>query len=165
MAPLTTLNDISTLKTNESMVIDGANSVSGAPRAGFPQAALWEGLALVALLVFGLAPKRHRGLVAGVLALSMVPGWWVLLTVRPDRPTRRHEVAQAVTTAMNELRPALGSLEGPPNVVWDDGDVLFPLARYLAPTRSKVGPAVELKGHTLRIHCTGAPVSRCEGGE
>lgn len=141
------------LDAAEAIVIDGANSVTGASRTGFPD---WAGsLALTvvaAAVVVTLRRTRfRRPALAAVLLGAAVSGWWALLVERGDTPLRQHVGAALVTTSLDDLARQGQQVE----VVRDDGDVLFPLARYVWPARRAVdgGVKLELRGGSLISAC------------
>ncbi|MCA2977911.1 MAG: hypothetical protein INH41_29995 [Myxococcaceae bacterium] len=159
------------LSTPESILIDGANGVTGAPRARFPEAGASAGLALGALVLMAalLRARAPRWCVALLLALAAVPGLWAVAVERADAPARRTDLAARVREGLVDLArlgpgPVATQLE-----VDDDGDVLFPLGRYVWPARPPgvdggARVTVELRGASLRTACEaaapGAP-TRC----
>lgn len=141
--------------TAESVLLDGANSVGGAPRAGFPAASL--GLAVVlgaaALTVLLRRTSRSRVGLLGLLLAGALPGGWQLAT-RADGPTRREPLAVMVTVALEDLASLDGGEAGL-RITREDDDVLFPLGRYLWPARPPAdgGLALELRGPSLTSAC------------
>lgn len=148
-------SSLSTLSTNESIVIDGANSVGGAPRQQFPQgnaslvAAL---LVFVAALLVARSKRLRPGLVVALL-VGGLPGGVVVWALRADAPLARPALARAVTDALDDLRRVAPWPAQPARVVRDDGDVLFPLARYAWPSRPDAGVVVDLRGAPLSSRC------------
>jgi hypothetical protein len=154
-------DDTFALARAESILLDGANSVSGQPRQGFPGASLSSGVAvvmLVAALVL-LRRRRPRWLLAVLLLAAAVPGAVCVLTLRGDAPHRRGALAATLTTTLARVEQA-APWPGPPvQVVHEDDDVLFPLGRYALPARpppSTPATQLELRGGVLDVACATA---------
>ncbi|MBL8936810.1 MAG: hypothetical protein JNM69_19780 [Archangium sp.] len=145
------------LSTPEAIVLDGANSVSGAPRAHFPEAAFSLSLAAVALLVTVVAVRTKRAalVVPVVLGLAALPGLFALVVQRADAPMNRAALTALVKVGVNDLKAQAAWPQAAVQVVRDDDDVLFPLARYAWPSRPTVdgGVALELRGSALITAC------------
>ena len=145
------------LSTPEAIVLDGANSVSGAPRAHFPEAALSLSLAGLALLVTVVAVRTKRAalVVPVMLGLAALPGLYAVAVQRADAPTKRAALTALVKVGVNDLKNQAAWPQASMQVVRDDDDVLFPLARYAWPSRPTVdgGVAIELRGSALMTAC------------
>jgi hypothetical protein len=145
------------LVTPETVLIDGPNGITGAARAGFPDATWTVGLGVVVLLlVAGLMRTRAPRLVVALgMVLAAAPGLWTLMALRADAPHRRAGVAAVVTSGLADLRRLTPGPVGGVTVVRDDADVLFPLARYQWPARPPIdgGVRVELRGSSLTSAC------------
>ena len=129
----------SALSTTESIVIDGANGVTSAPRAHFPEAAWFLALAVIVAVVVRLV--RRPVVTAAVLVVAAIPGFVHVLALRGDALLRRPAMADSIRTTLTDLQrrapwPAV-------TVVREDDDVLFPLGRYALPSRT--GGQVELE--------------------
>jgi len=165
-------NETFPLGTVESILIDGANGISGAPRAHFPQATASLGLSLAAFaLALGLLWKRRRVAVLGLLLLAAAPGLWALLVLRADAPAKRPGLAATISSTLSELE-ARGAWPGSAvQVVREDDDVLFPLGRYAIPgrpPRSVPQVELELRGPLLGQGCQQVASTRrvvCGAGE
>ncbi|MDP3505301.1 MAG: hypothetical protein Q8S33_33490 [Myxococcales bacterium] len=144
-----------TLSTHESIVIDGANSVGGAPRQHFPDAALSLALGAVVFLasLIVLRTKRFRPALLAALLFASVPGGIAVFALRADAPVQRRGLAEAVTSSLADVQRVAPWPQQPAQVVLDDGDVLFPLGRYAWPNRPDAGVEVELRGSVLRSNC------------
>ena len=140
-------NETFPLGTAESILIDGANGMSGAPRQHFPEARVSAGLALLAALLFLVLLRRHRrGAVLGLLVAGALPGLYCLVVLRGDAPTRRPALAAAIGATLTGLEARAPWPSAKVRVVREDDDVLFPLGRYALPERrTDEGPAVELE--------------------
>ncbi|MBL8918040.1 MAG: hypothetical protein JNJ54_04195 [Myxococcaceae bacterium] len=148
------------LTTPEAIVLDGANSVTGAPRKQFPEAGAGPGLSLVALVVTValLRTRRARVVLPALLLLAAVPGAFEVLVRRADAPGRRASLATLVRVGLSDLEQVASWPSAPVKVVRDDDDVLFPLARYAWPSRPDGvdgGVEVELRGNVLTTACRG----------
>jgi hypothetical protein len=145
------------LSTPEAIMLDGANSVSGAPRAHFPDAALSLSFAGLALLVTVVAVRTKRAalVVPVMLGLAAAPGLYSLAVQRADAPMNRAALTALVKVGVNDLKAQASWPQASLQVVRDDDDVLFPLARYAWPSRPAVdgGVAIELRGSTLITAC------------
>jgi hypothetical protein len=144
-----------TLSTNESIVIDGANSVGGAPRQHFPDAPLSLGLGAVIFLasLVGLRTKRFRPALLAALLVASGPGGIAVLVLRADAPMQRRALTDAVTASLTDVQRVAPWPQQQAQVVLDDGDVLFPLGRYAWPNRPDAGVEVELRGSVLQSNC------------
>ncbi len=140
----------------EAVVLDGANGVSGAPRKGFPDAALSSALAIGALVAALLLLRRARPAVAVALLLAAVPGAICVLALRADAPLRRPALARSVEQAVDRVRAAAPWPGATVDVVAEDDDVVFPIGRYAVPARPPA-PAgavqLELRGDGLDVTC------------
>ncbi|MCU0698983.1 MAG: hypothetical protein MUC96_20970 [Myxococcaceae bacterium] len=149
------------LETFESIVIDGPNGVTGAPRAGFPDGALSLGVGLGAVLSVAvlLRSRAPRWVVALVLLAGALPGLGALGWLRADAPHRRAALASSVTAGLADLARLAPGPVARTLTVRDDGDVLFPLARYTWPARIDVdgGVLVDLHGSSLTTACRAEP--------
>jgi hypothetical protein len=144
------------LVTPETVLIDGPNGITGAPRAGFPDATWTVGLGVVVLLLVAVLMRTRapRLVVALVMVMAAAPGLWTLVVSRADAPHRRAGVAAVVTSGLADLRRLTAGPVGGVTVVRDDADVLFPLARYQWPARPPDGGVrVELRGSSLTSAC------------
>lgn len=145
------------LSTPEAIMLDGANSVTGAPRAHFPEAAWSLSVAGLALLVTVVAVRTRRAalVVPVVLGLAAIPGVYALMVQRADAPMNRAGLTALVQVGVQDLKAQAAWPQAPMQVVRDDDDVLFPLARYAWPSRPAVdgGVAFELRGSTLITAC------------
>lgn len=145
------------LSTPEAIVLDGANSVSGAPRAHFPEAALSWSVAGLALLVTVVAVRTKRAalVVPVLLGLAGLPGLYTLAVRRADAPMNRAALTALVKVGVNDLKAQATWPQTSLQVARDDDDVLFPLARYAWPSRPAVdaGVTVELRGSVLMTAC------------
>lgn len=141
----------------EAILLDGANSVSGQPRAEFPAWGLSSVLA-VAALVLTLAWLRGRrpGWLPALVLLAAVPGVVCVLALRGDAPLRRPGTTAALTATLSALQREAPWPGTPVAIVHEDDDVLFPLGRYAWPSRPALErPAVrlELRGGALNVAC------------
>lgn len=149
-------DDPSAITSRELVVLDGANGVTQAPRLRFPDAAPGLMVALGALL-FGAWLLRMKPALAPralplLLGLAAIPGLMGVLAVRADAPLKRQALAQTIETTIREIEIAAPWPEAV-NVVHEDDDVLFPLARYAIPTRTKHGIELEVRGSKLEATC------------
>lgn len=152
----------------ETILLDGANSVSGQPRAAFPAWAASSILA-VAVVVLALAWLRGRRpawLLPALALLTAVPGAVCVLALRGDAPLRRPDTTGALTATLSTLQREAPWPGTPVAIVHEDDDVLFPLGRYAWPARPPVEPRavrLELRGGALNVPCvrdaSGAHVS------
>lgn len=144
------------LSTAESVVLDGANAVTHAPRMHFPQGGPFVAFAVIVVVVaralFTRGPKWALPVLLGIAAL---PGLYEVLVARPDAPMHRAEMTAEIAStlgAMQRLAPWPGSVAGE-----EDDDVLFPLSRYAIPGRKPLGvpgPILETHGSKLDVPCT-----------
>jgi hypothetical protein len=145
------------LCTAESVLLDGANSATGAPRAHFPSAPLALGLSAVAVVAAVVLLRRQAfKALSAALVLAAVPGALAVLGWRADAPLRRPALAAAVREELELLKRSAPWPDGGVVVLREDDDVLFPLARYAMPSRPvPAAPAVqlELRGAVLRSAC------------
>ncbi len=156
--PVATSDAEQTLTTPETIIVDGANGVTRAPRTHFPFAG-WElGVALVAVaLAFAL--RRRRAAVPLLLVLAALPGFTHVFFLRADAPTNRDELSEQVSSSMAEFARFVPWPSMPVTVVHEDDDVLFPLLRYARPTRPVAPGAtpLEVRGASLRVQCSTLP--------
>lgn len=151
------------LDTLEAVVIDGANSVGGAPRQHFPQATgsgLLGASALVGALLLlrrrGWAPRLRRWVLLGALLAAALPGLVAVFVARPDAPARRPALARVIVASLQALQARTGWPRAAVVVLREDDGVWFPLGRYAVPGRPPpIGPAIELElgGPTLAGAC------------
>lgn len=153
-----------TLVTSESILIDGANGVTSAPRAHFPHAGIFIAIALVVAVIFRVV-KRPRILFA-LLAAGALPGAVHVLVLRGDAPLRRGGMAEAVRVTLRDLQNRVPWPGSKVSVVREDDDVLFPLGRYALPSRNTGPVELELRSGVLgqvcraeaqRVICGGGP--------
>ncbi|MDX2015911.1 MAG: hypothetical protein SFW67_37300 [Myxococcaceae bacterium] len=149
------------LVTSESIVIDGPNGVTGAPRAGFPDGGRSLGLGLGAglLVMVLLRTRAPRWVLALLLAGGAMPGLAALGWLRADAPHRRAALAASVTAGLDDLARLSPGPVARTLSIRDDGDVLFPLARYLWPARLDAdgGVQVDRRGSSLTTACRAEP--------
>ena len=136
-------HDQASLETAEAIVLDGANGVTGAPRAQFPHGPEMFGVAIV--VAWGLWALQRRRLGRGaaiVMILAAVPGLFQVLHTRADSPSRRSEMAAAIQVTLSDLQTRVPWPKVRPRIVREEDDVLFPLGRYALPERlsTKLGP-------------------------
>lgn len=142
----------------EAILLDGANSVSGQPRAGFPSAVTSSAVAVVTVLVVfaWLRDRRPRWLLAATAILAALPGAWCVVALRADAPLARPAMAARVETTLATLEAVAPWPGAPVAIVHEDDDVLFPLGRYAWPTRPAVtapSTRLELRGGSLDVQC------------
>lgn len=149
-------SDFAVLDSIESIIIDGANGVTGAPRQHFAHAAealAVMGVVLVATLLFQRRAVA-RWLLPVLLVIAALPGVFEVLIERADAPLRRPHLASTIQTTLGEL-DRHARWPGPVRVTRED-DLLFPLGRYVVPTRPTFGtPALdlELRGDRVEVTC------------
>jgi hypothetical protein len=146
----------SRLVTAESIVIDGANGVTGAPRAGFPHSTLGIGFAVLALAVTVLFVRRRwpTWVLLAVMVGASVPGLTHVVIDRDDAVFKRAGLADRISQSLADLQQTAPWPRVTVNVERDDGDVLSPLARYAWPTRTTDGGLhLELRGTALGTGC------------
>ncbi len=144
------IDSIPTLATSESILIDGANAVTSAPRAHFPHGGLWLSLALVVLVVVRLL--KRPALTVVLLLLAAVPGFIHVLALRADALVQRRELTSSIATTLSSMQTQLPWPQRQVSVVRED-DLFFPLGRYALPSRT-VGPVeVELRNGPLGSVC------------
>lgn len=134
------------LATSESIVLDGANGVTPAPRHHFPQATVWLVLGLlVAAAVKGLL--RGKASVIALLSLGFaLPGLLHVCLLRADAPFRRAAMGDAIEATLADMQAKAPWPRHSVKVVSEADDVLFPLARYAIPSRPPADEgAIELK--------------------
>ncbi len=134
----------SELGTTESILIDGANGVTSAPRAHFPQAAWWLALAVVIAVVVRVV--KRPAVVAGLLVLAALPGFVHLLALRADAPLQRAALTDAIGVTLNDLQQRVPWPRSQVKVVREEDDVLLPIGRYALPSRPEVSsPTIQLE--------------------
>jgi hypothetical protein len=150
--------DSAAFGTAESILIDGANSVSDEPRRQFPHATASLLLGALALaLTVTLLRKRSKAVLAA-LTLTALPGLAWVLVLRADAPAKRGSVAADIASTLEDLRAHAPWPGTPVRIVREDDDVLFPLGRYAMPSRPASphpSPEVqlELRGDRLGEPC------------
>ena len=144
------IDSIPTLATSESILIDGANAVTSAPRAHFPHGGLWLGLAFIVVVVARLL--KRPALTVVLLLLAAVPGLIHVVVLRADAPVQRGALAASIATTLSSLQAQVPWPQRQVSVVRED-DLFFPLGRYALPSRT-VGPIeVELRNGPLGHGC------------
>ncbi len=151
-------DDAFALSRTEAILLDGANSVSGEPRAKFPSSALSSLAAGVALVVVfaWLRGRRPRWLLAALCLLAAAPGAWCVLSLRGDAPLARPQAAARLTQTLETLERVAPWPTTPVRIAHEDDDVLFPLGRYAWPSRpqpSGDAARLELRGDALEANC------------
>lgn len=144
------------LETSEGILLDGANSVSGQSRAGFPNGLLFSGLALAAFCAALVLLRRGRPKVVSlVLLAAAIPGAVFVLALRADALHRRGELAASVSRAVAEVQREAPWPSTAVQMTHEDDDVVFPIGRYALPSRPEVSPSVrlELRGGSLSFAC------------
>lgn len=153
----------SVLATSESILIDGANGVTSAPRAHCPHAGVWLAVAIVVAVVVRLA--RRPVVAVTLLVLGSLPGLVHVLALRADSPIRRGAMSDSIKVTLGDLQTRVPWPQSQVTVVREEDDVLFPLGRYALPSRTggplelvigagPLGQACRQEG--LRVTC-GAP--------
>jgi len=141
------------LPTTDTILLDGANSVCGAPRARFPDAAPHLVLALGAVVTFGaLYRRRATSAVALGLALAAVPGTMALLTRRADAPTKREATATEVRTALGALLAPGESPRAPVYLTRNDDGSYAPLFFYAHPVHRQPPDRMPRDVHPIAVH-------------
>ncbi len=144
------LDSIPTLATSESILVDGANAVTSAPRAHFPHGDLWLALAFVVLVVARML--KRPALTVVLLLLAAVPGFIHVVALRGDAPMQRGALTSSIATSLQSMQT---QVPWPQPQVWvvREDDLFFPLGRYALPNRT-VGPIkVELRNGPLGQGC------------
>lgn len=108
------LTDTRCLETTESIVVDGANGVCGAPR--HPE--LWQTLptvgvfllSLIAMSVWALLPdgparKSMAYVLGAAFLISVGSGFWALLVVRADAPLKVAVSAAQLANLSSAIEP------------------------------------------------------------
>ena len=154
----------SALATSESILIDGANGVTSAPRAHFPQAGAWLAAAIIVAVVVRLV-KRPVVAVA-LLAIGSLPGLVHVLALRADSPIRRGALTDSIRVTLGDLQRRVPWPQSQVTVVREEDDVLFPLGRYALPSRTGgplelvigAGPLGQVcRQESQRVICGGTP--------
>ncbi len=146
-----------TLDTAESIVIDGANGVTPAPRLGFPDAGVCLGLAVL-VAVATLALRRRpfaKWVLPALLLLAAVPGMVHVVGLRADAPLERPVLAAKIEHTLDALQHA-APWPRPVHVAREEDDVLYPFVRYAVPSRSESAPGVielEVAGEHVPAEC------------
>lgn len=144
------IDSIPTLATSESILIDGANGVTSAPRAHFPHGGLWLSVAFIVVVVARLL--KRPALTVVLLLLAAVPGLIHVIALRGDAPVQRGALADSIASTLGSMQTQLAWPKREVSVVRED-DLLFPLGRYALPNRT-VGPLeVELRNGPLGQGC------------
>ncbi len=155
--------DAATLDSAESIIIDGANGVTHAPRHHFPDMGVSWVLLGITIIATLSTKRRGRWLLPVLLFAASVPGLMHVLVLRADAPLRRGALARQVEGTLTEIE-RVAKWPKPVHVARDDDDVLFPLGRYAVPTRTQAGPGVqelELRGTVLSAQCRGEQPAVC----
>lgn len=157
----------SALTTSESILLDGANGVSSAPRAHFPQATAWLVVAVVVLVVVRVV--KRPGVAVVLLLLGAIPGLVHVLALRADAPLHRSAMTDSIAVTLTDLQTRVPWPQSQVSVVHEEDDVLFPLGRYALPSRpAPAGAALELelrggplgkpcRQENLRVICGAGP--------
>lgn len=124
----------SALATSESILIDGANGVTSAPRAHFPQAGAWLAVAIVVVVVVRWVKRPVVAVV--LLALGSLPGLVHVLALRADSPLERGAMTDSIKVTLDDLQTRVPWPQSRVTVVREEDDVLFPLGRYALPSRT-----------------------------
>ena len=132
------------LITTESILIDGANGVTAASRAHFPEGGVFLVVAVV-VAVLARVVKRAAVVVA-VLLIGALPGLVQVLALRADAPFKRGAMTDSIGVTLSDLQRRAPWPSSQAQVIHEEDDVLFPLGRYALPSRPVVdgGIAVEL---------------------
>lgn len=134
----------SALNSQGSILIDGANGVTTAPRAHFPQASWWLVVAVIVAVVTRVV--KRPAVVAALLVVAAVPGFVHVLALRADAPLQRPAMTEAIGVTLRDLQQRVPWPAQQVKVVREEDDVLFPLGRYALPSRPEVsGAALELE--------------------
>lgn len=145
------------LDTAESIIIDGANGVTPAPRHAFPDAGVSLGLAVL-VVVATLALRRRpftTWALPVLLLLAAVPGLVHVVALRADAPLARPVLAAKVDQTLDAMQHAV-PWPRPVHVAREEDDVLYPFVRYAVPSRSDSAPGVielEVAGEHLPAKC------------
>jgi len=141
------------LPTTDTLLLDGANSVCGAPRAHFPEAAPHLALAVVATVTFGaLFRRRAASAVALGLALAAVPGTMALLTRRADAPAKREAAAAEIRTALGALLAPGESPRAPVYLTRNDDGPYAPLFFYAHPVHHQPPDRLPRDDRPIAVH-------------
>ena len=130
------------LASGQSILIDGANGVTSAPREHFPFGGVWLGLAVLVALIVRVV-KRPLVLLALLIAGSL-PGFVHLLVLRGDAPLKRWGLAGGIAATLDDLQRQVPWPQTQVSVVRED-DALFPLGRYALPSRTTGPLELELR--------------------
>lgn len=151
-------DDSSALDSPETIVLDGANGVTHAPRERFPNAGFEFGAAVIAV-VLAVWLRRFRAAIPVILLLGALPGFVHVFWLRADAPHKRRSLTSQIVSSMAEFARHAPWPRMKVNVVKEDDDVLFPLLRYARPTRPVTdgGVAMEVSGSSLRVTCSTIP--------
>lgn len=142
----------SSLATTESILIDGANGVTSAPRAHFPEAEVWLVVAVVVAVIVRFV--KRPAVVATLLALGAIPGLVHVFALRADAPLKRRASAEAISSTLGSMQERVPWPRSQVSVVRED-DVLFPLARYALPSRGTGPLELDLRDGPLGPVCRG----------
>ena len=134
----------SALATSESILVDGANGVTSAPRAHFPEMGVWLAVAVVVAVVVRVVKRPAVAVV--LLLLGAIPGFVHVLALRADAPFTRAVMTESIRTTLGDLQTRVPWPQSRVQVVREEDDVLFPLGRYALPSRPVPdGGAIELE--------------------
>ncbi len=125
------------LETRDALLIDGANSVCGASRTGFPHALHDGTFALAALLALAWLRRSGRALpFVGFVVAAAIPGLAAIACRRADAPLLRPSLSQKV---VESLAPLLADADGgqpPVRLVRNDDGPYAPLFFFANPVHA-----------------------------
>lgn len=131
-----------TLSTGQSILIDGANGVTSAPRGHFPYGGVWIGVAIFVALIVRVV-KRPLVLLA-LLFAGALPGFLHVLVLRADAPLKRGGLAASIKATLDDVQHHVPWPQSQVSVVRED-DSLFPVGRYALPSRNSGPLELELR--------------------
>ena len=132
------------LATTESIVIDGANGVTSASRAHFPEGVVFLAVAVI-VVVLARVVKRPA-VITGLLLVAALPGLVHVLALRADAPFKRSAMTDSIGVTLGDLQTRAPWPQSHAQVIREADDVAFALGRYALPSRPVLdgGIAVEL---------------------